>query len=69
MLTGEVKQRLIDVLSEIVDRHQRARAAVTEEVETPFLSLVLFFSFFFSLLLLFKISVDLLNVYLIFESQ
>lgn len=33
MLTGEVKGRLIEVLSEIVERHQRARAAVTEEVE------------------------------------
>ena len=32
MLTGEVKQRLIEVLSEIVARHQRARAQVTEEV-------------------------------------
>jgi hypothetical protein len=32
MLTGEVKQRLIAVLSEIVARHQRARAQVTEEV-------------------------------------
>lgn len=32
MLTGEVKQRLIEVLSELVARHQRARAQVTEEV-------------------------------------
>jgi tryptophanyl-tRNA synthetase len=32
MLTGEVKQRLIAVLSEQVARHQRARAQVTEEV-------------------------------------
>ena len=32
MLTGEVKQRLIAVLSELVARHQRARAQVTEEV-------------------------------------
>ena len=32
MLTGEVKQRLIVVLSELVARHQRARAQVTEEV-------------------------------------
>ena len=30
MLTGEVKQRLIEVLSELVARHQRARAQVTE---------------------------------------
>nr|BAC83740.1 tryptophanyl-tRNA synthetase-like [Oryza sativa Japonica Group] len=33
MLTGEVKQRLIEVLSELVARHQRARAQVTEEVK------------------------------------
>jgi hypothetical protein len=32
MLTGEVKQRLIAVLSEMVARHQRARAQVTEAV-------------------------------------
>ncbi|TXG64691.1 hypothetical protein EZV62_011685 [Acer yangbiense] len=29
MLTGEVKQRLTQVLTEVVERHQRARAAVT----------------------------------------
>ena len=32
MLTGEVKQRLTEVLTEIVERHRRARAAVTDEV-------------------------------------
>ncbi|KAI9180016.1 hypothetical protein LWI28_000293 [Acer negundo] len=32
MLTGEVKQRLTEVLTEVVERHQRARAAVTEEL-------------------------------------
>ncbi|XP_060966082.1 tryptophan--tRNA ligase, cytoplasmic isoform X1 [Cannabis sativa] len=32
MLTGEVKQRLIQVLSEIVERHSKSRAAVTDEV-------------------------------------
>jgi hypothetical protein len=32
MLTGEVKQRLIAVLSEMVARHQRARAQVTEAI-------------------------------------
>lgn len=32
MLTGEVKQRLIQVLTEMVERHRRARAAVTDEV-------------------------------------
>ncbi|KAJ1439555.1 Tryptophan-tRNA ligase [Sesbania bispinosa] len=31
MLTGEVKQRLIQVLTELVERHRRARASVTEE--------------------------------------
>lgn len=32
MLTGEVKKRLIEVLTEIVERHRRARGAVTDEV-------------------------------------
>lgn len=32
MLTGEVKKRLIEVLTELVERHLRARAAVTDEV-------------------------------------
>ena len=32
MLTGEVKQRLIEVLTKLVERHCRARAAVTDEV-------------------------------------
>ena len=32
MLTGEVKKRLIEVLTELVERHRRARAAVTDEV-------------------------------------
>lgn len=32
MLTGDVKQRLIGVLTELVERHRRARAAVTDEV-------------------------------------
>ncbi|KAL3498156.1 hypothetical protein ACH5RR_040888 [Cinchona calisaya] len=31
MLTGEVKKRLIEVLTELVERHRRARAAVTDE--------------------------------------
>jgi len=38
MLTGEVKQRLIAVLSEIVARHQRARAQVTEEMVDAFMA-------------------------------
>jgi len=33
MLTGEVKKRLTEVLTEIVERHRRARAAVTDEVK------------------------------------
>lgn len=32
MLTGEVKQRLVQVLTEVVERHRKARAAVTDEV-------------------------------------
>lgn len=32
MLTGDVKKRLNEVLSELVERHQKARAAVTDEV-------------------------------------
>ncbi|RVW46848.1 Tryptophan--tRNA ligase, cytoplasmic [Vitis vinifera] len=31
MLTGDVKKRLIEVLTEVVERHRRARAAVTDE--------------------------------------
>ncbi|KAF0888861.1 hypothetical protein E2562_019372 [Oryza meyeriana var. granulata] len=38
MLTGEVKQRLIAVLSELVARHQRARARVTEEMVDAFMA-------------------------------
>lgn len=33
MLTGEVKKRLIEVLTALVERHRRARAAVTDEVK------------------------------------
>jgi tryptophanyl-tRNA synthetase len=36
LLTGEVKQILIKVLREMVERHKRARALVTEEVCTAF---------------------------------
>lgn len=32
MLTGEVKKRLTEILTEMVERHRRARAAVTDEV-------------------------------------
>lgn len=32
MLTGEIKKRLIEVLTELVERHRMARAAVTDEV-------------------------------------
>ena len=38
MLTGEVKQRLVAVLSELVARHQRARALVTEEMVDVFMA-------------------------------
>lgn len=32
MLTGDVKKRLIEILTQMVQRHQQARALVTEEV-------------------------------------
>nr|XP_043632164.1 tryptophan--tRNA ligase, cytoplasmic [Erigeron canadensis] len=38
MLTGEIKKKLIDVLSEIVERHRTARAAVTEEMVDAFMA-------------------------------
>ncbi|KAL6842134.1 hypothetical protein ACP4OV_028113 [Aristida adscensionis] len=38
MLTGEVKQRLIAVLSDMVTRHQKARAQVTEEMVDAFMA-------------------------------
>ncbi|CAO2824190.1 unnamed protein product [Amaranthus hypochondriacus] len=38
MFTGEVKNRLIEVLTELIDRHQRARAAVTEEMVDAFMA-------------------------------
>ncbi|KAF8392042.1 hypothetical protein HHK36_022382 [Tetracentron sinense] len=38
MLTGEVKKRLIEVLTEIVERHRRARAAVTDEMVDAFMA-------------------------------
>ncbi|KAI9100722.1 hypothetical protein K1719_024084 [Acacia pycnantha] len=38
LLTGEVKQRLIQVLTELVERHRRARAAVTEEMVDAFMA-------------------------------
>lgn len=34
MRTGQVKERLARVLTEMVERHQRARAAVTDEVSS-----------------------------------
>lgn len=36
MLTGEVKKRLIEVISEMVERHRKARALVTDEVRNCF---------------------------------
>ncbi|GAB2229126.1 hypothetical protein Drorol1_Dr00023261 [Drosera rotundifolia] len=38
MLTGEVKKRLIEVLTELVERHRGARAAVTEEMVDAFMA-------------------------------
>lgn len=47
MLTGEVKKRLIKVLSELVERHRKARAAVMDEVSSfildPFKGLLAFY--------------------------
>ncbi|KAM1126203.1 hypothetical protein ACFX2B_040913 [Malus domestica] len=38
MLTGEVKQLLVEVLTEMVERHRRARAAVTDEMVDAFMA-------------------------------
>ncbi|XP_076949266.1 tryptophan--tRNA ligase, cytoplasmic-like [Bidens hawaiensis] len=38
MLTGEVKKKLIDVLTVLVERHQAARAAVTDEMIDAFMA-------------------------------
>ncbi|XP_038990384.1 tryptophan--tRNA ligase, cytoplasmic-like isoform X1 [Phoenix dactylifera] len=38
MLTGEVKKCLIQVLSELVERHRQARAAVTDEMVDAFMA-------------------------------
>ncbi|KAG2439245.1 hypothetical protein HXX76_004606 [Chlamydomonas incerta] len=38
MLTGEIKKELITVLTDMVSRHQRARAQVTEEVVDAFMA-------------------------------
>jgi len=38
MLTGEVKKRLVTVLSEMVERHKRARALVTEQMVDAFMA-------------------------------
>ncbi|KAK4741634.1 hypothetical protein SAY87_025222 [Trapa incisa] len=38
MLTFDVKKRLIEVLTELVERHKRARAAVTEEMVDTFMA-------------------------------
>ncbi|CAH2055064.1 unnamed protein product [Thlaspi arvense] len=38
MLTGEVKKRLTQVLTEMVEKHRRARAAVTDEMVEAFMA-------------------------------
>ncbi|KAE8705765.1 Tryptophan--tRNA ligase [Hibiscus syriacus] len=38
MLTGEVKKRLTEVLTQLVERHRRARAAVTDEMVDAFMA-------------------------------
>ena len=37
-MTGEVKARLIEVLVQITERHQAARAQVTEATVTAFMT-------------------------------
>jgi tryptophanyl-tRNA synthetase len=46
MLTGEIKGELIDVLVEMVGRHQKARVCVTDEVVDAFMSVRHFDNFF-----------------------
>jgi tryptophanyl-tRNA synthetase len=38
MLTGEIKKRLVEVLSELVDRHRAARVLVTDEMVDEFMA-------------------------------
>eukprot|EP01018_Ginkgo_biloba_P014987 Gb_01767 [translate_table: standard] len=38
MLTGEVKKRLVEVLTELVERHRKTRAAVTDEMVDAFMA-------------------------------
>jgi len=38
LLTGEVKAKLISVLQEIVEQHQKRRELVTDEVVKKFMS-------------------------------
>ncbi|XP_055820783.1 tryptophan--tRNA ligase, cytoplasmic [Solanum dulcamara] len=38
MLTGEIKKRLVEVLTELVERHRRAREAVTDEMVEAFMA-------------------------------
>lgn len=38
MQSGDVKKRLAEVLTEIVERHRKARAAVTDEVKNSLFS-------------------------------
>ncbi|KAG2266837.1 hypothetical protein Bca52824_073916 [Brassica carinata] len=40
MLSGAVKQRLTEVLTEVVERHRKARAAVTNEMVDAFMAFV-----------------------------
>jgi tryptophanyl-tRNA synthetase len=39
LLTGEVKQRLIEVLVPMVEEHQRRRKDVTDEVVNKFMAI------------------------------
>lgn len=40
MQSGEVKKRLTQVLTEVVERHRKARVAVTEEVQKGKIDLI-----------------------------
>nr|XP_016475525.1 PREDICTED: tryptophan--tRNA ligase, cytoplasmic-like isoform X1 [Nicotiana tabacum] len=39
MLTGEVKKRLTEVLTDLVERHRRARSLVTDEMVDAFMAI------------------------------
>ena len=57
MLTGEVKKELIGIMTTLVNKHQEARAAVSDDVIDTFMSIrKLHFQLFF-----YKIKFNLFN--------